>query len=113
MSEIVNAKIVSTMLGREDHGIMTFMLGTEREGGIHQGYGGYTLAGNGMEGNYAGDLIAELLDTVGVCEWEQLKGKHVRLEIPDEYNGTIIAIGNILKNKWLNIKEFSKGYKGA
>lgn len=42
MKMIKNARITSTMLGREDHGIMTFMIYISAEG-ITCGVGGFCL----------------------------------------------------------------------
>ena len=39
---IENGKITGTMLGKEDHGIMTFWLFVEFDSGVC-GYGGYAL----------------------------------------------------------------------
>lgn len=110
MSEIVNAQITSTMLGREDHGIMTFMVFVEFNGG-GCGIGGYALDGydktlkkrvfsaKGME------AISRILDVVGVYEWEQLCGRYIRIK----HNGlgsTIDEIGNLIEDKWFNVREF-------
>lgn len=93
----VNAKIESMSLGYEDHGIMTIML-TLDFGGSMQGFGGYGLDG-------AEDLqrwIKELLRVVGVERWEDLKGKYVRVEKEEDWNGRITQIGHFLENKWFD-----------
>ena len=99
MSEIKNAKITDTMLGREDHGIMTFMLYLEWGGSVC-GYGGYAIdqydrnkekrvfSASGLE------AISKILEVVGVKTWEDLKGKYIRIE------------DNGWGEKWFNIREF-------
>lgn len=110
MSEIVNAKITGTMLGFEDHGIMTFFVYLEWDGaGV--GFGGYGLdeynpelkkrVGVGM----SLDLLKEIMEVVGVEKWEDLKGKYCRVE-SGGWGESAIAIGNLLKDKWINPKEF-------
>lgn len=109
--EIKNAQIVETMLGREDHGILTFVISIEFDDCCRCGIGGYALdwydrstdkrvySCKGME------AISKILDTVGVDAWEQLKGKYIRIK----YRGlgsTIDEIGNLMEDKWFNIREF-------
>jgi hypothetical protein len=102
MSEIVNAKIVSTSLGFEDHGIMSFMI-TLDCGNFHQGFGGWALdeyiknkdkrVGNawGME------AVMRVLRALDVDSWEKLKGMYVRAKIE---GGRIVSIGHIVNNTW-------------
>lgn len=107
---ISNARIRSTMLGREDHGIMTFMIYIDAcnfSGGI----GGFFLD------EYSNDIkarvfraesmeaISEILDVVGVDKWEDLPGKYIRFE-DDGWNSTITKIGNIINDKWFDMKKF-------
>ena len=100
--EAKNAKIDSTMLGREDHGIMTCMLFVNY-GGACQGFGGYTLDGydKGLEKRvgsaYGMEFIIRVLETVGVTRWEELPGKHLRVKAD---HGKIHSIGNIIEDKW-------------
>ena len=63
--------ITSTMLGYEDHGILTFVLGMDF-GSSHQGAGTYGL---GEHGEYMGAVVKEILNLFGVLAWEDLKGK--------------------------------------
>lgn len=108
--EIKNAIIQSTMLGREDHGIMTFMIYIGGDG-FNYGVGGYCLdefysatqtrvfRAESME------AISKVLEVVGVDKWEDLPGKYIRIE----YNGfgsTVTKIGNIIEEKWFDLKEF-------
>lgn len=106
--EIKNAKIESTVLGYEDHGILTFNLALDY-GGSGQRTGGYRLDGydsinhktiytaKGLE------LIAKIIETAGVDKWEDLKGQHIRVKASFD---RVYAIGNILGNEWLDFEEF-------
>lgn len=102
MSVIRNARISSTQLGYEDHGILTCWLHLVFSGS-GQGFGGYGLdappiaraAGFEREPSVvAGFWIARILKTIGVSQWEDLKGKFVRVESADEW-GLIDGIGHI------------------
>lgn len=116
-TEIKNAKIESTMLGNEDHGIMSFYLYLDY-GGAGQGFGGYCLDNpiKDKDGNFikrqgcaAGmDLIMKILQTLEVGSWEKLPGTVLRVE--GSWN-KITKIGHFMKDKWLDVelhfKEFS------
>lgn len=110
MIETKNAKIISTMLGKEDHGIMTFSLTMEFEGGV-QGFGGCSLDDYSktkkkrIGAAYGMQLIMELLDTLECSTWEDLDGRLVRIKAD---RMKIYAIGHILKDQWLDIDEFFK-----
>lgn len=114
--EIKNARIKSTMLGREDHGIMTFMIFVEF-GACSCGVGGYTLdqydretktrvfTAKGLE------AISKILEVVGVDTWEKLPGQYIRIK-DKGWGSTIDEIGNLMDDKWFNLREFfSKGEK--
>jgi len=110
---IKNAKITSTMFGREDHGILTFMIFVTFDG-CSCGVGGYAVdmydrnlksrvyTSKGLE------AIANILTVAGVDAWEKLPGTYIRIK----YNGwgsTIDEIGNLMEDKWFNLREFFKG----
>lgn len=107
---ISNARITSTMLGREDHGIMTFMIYIDACN-ISCGIGGFCLD------EYSNDIkarifrvesmeaISEILDVVGVDKWEDLPGKYIRFE-DNGWGSTITKIGNIINDKWFDMREF-------
>lgn len=107
---IKNARITSTMLGREDHGIMTFMIHIDA-GNFSCGVGGYCLD----EFNPATQTrvfraksmkaISEILNVVGVDKWEDLPGKYIRFE-DDGWGSTVTKIGNIINDKWFDMKKF-------
>jgi len=114
MVETKNARITSTMLGIEDHGIMSFYLYLDY-GGSCQGAGGYCLdtplkdeSGNFIKriGTASGtDLIMEILRVVGVEKWEDLKDKHIRACAD---HGKVYKIGNLLRDEWLDFGAFFK-----
>lgn len=93
--EIKNAKIESTMLGFEDHGIFTYMIYVG-DGSSGQGFGGYSLGGN-----YTDAVIKGLLKTVGVDKWEDLKGSFVRVKSEE---GRLVEIGHLMEEKWFDPK---------
>lgn len=114
--EIKNAIITSTMLGIEDHGIMSFYLYLDY-GGSGQGAGGWCLDTPIEQGGTfirrigtAGGLtlIMEILKIANVEKWEDLKGKYIRVK--SDY-GKVHAIGNILTDKWLDFEQFFKEVK--
>jgi len=108
--EIKNAIINSTMLGREDHGIMTFSLYIGFSG-CSCGVGAYALdhydretksrvfTAKGLE------AISMILEVVGVDKWEDLPGKYIRFK-DNGWGSTIDEIGNIIDDRWFNLREF-------
>lgn len=108
--EIKNAKIYSTMLGRDDHGIMTFMIYINADV-FTCGVGGYCLD----EFNSATqtrvfraesmEAISKVLEVVGVDKWEDLPGKYIRFE-DNGWGSKTTKIGNIIADKWFDLKEF-------
>lgn len=112
---IENGKITGTMLGREDHGILTFYLFVEFESGVC-GYGGYALdgyvarAGKRIGAAAGMQAIVEILDCVGVAKWEDLTGTFIRCE-HQGWGGKIIRIGNLIKDKWFSLEAFFKEAK--
>ena len=112
--EIKNAKITNISISMEDHGCLTFYI-TLDGGGWGCNYGGYCI-GKGYLGakefysTGAGlEVLMRIMDTVGVEKWEDLKGKYCRVKT-EGWGGTIQAIGNILTDKWFDIKEFYSNY---
>lgn len=109
-AEIVNARIESTMLGIEDHGIMTFMITLKYgDSSSCQGYGGYAFDSYNKEtkkrvGSAFGiEAIRSLLEAVGVTNWEDLKGKYVRVQREEGWSGKIYSVGHIVEPKWCNL----------
>lgn len=113
MSEIKTARITGTMFGREDHGILTFMIFVEMNDGCC-GIGGYALDWADAESQqrvYSGrglKAISRILSTVGVQQWEDLTGKYIRVKT-EGWGKPIYEIGNIIKEDWFNLKDFFEG----
>lgn len=107
-----NAKIRSTTLGYEDHGILTCWLNLDY-GNSGQSFGGYALDSPDKDKTdhsrksdaRAMDFLAAILKTVGVDTWEKLPGQYIRVRA-DHYQ--VESIGNLLEDKWLTPREFWK-----
>ena len=53
-------------------------------------------------------IIFEILKVVGVCSWDDLKGKHIRAE-QDRIFDTISGIGNVSdEDSWIDFTEWRK-----
>ena len=102
--ETKNAVIESTMLGIEDHGILTCFLNLNY-GGSGQGFGGYGLDGFDKAKDkrigtaWGMEFVRRVLETMEVDSWEKLSGKHCRV-ISD--NGKVYKIGHIIKDRWFD-----------
>lgn len=94
-NEIVNAKIIGTFLGKEDHGIPTCQLKL-RWGGYGQSFGGYDLRFYGI------NMVMRILEVIGVESWEELPDKYCRIK---QCHTEISAIGHITDDKWYCPKE--------
>ena len=97
--EIKNAVIEDTSLGFEDRGILTAFLYLNY-GNSSQGFGGYS-----MTGQFCSEFIKNVLTTVGVENWEELTGKHIRAETE---HTKIHRIGNITKDEWFSPSELAE-----
>ena len=110
-SVIKNAKITSTHLSREDHGIFTFVIYIEIQNGGCCGIGTYALDSYNAEKDErelraeSCEILAKILDVVGVEKWEDLPGKYIRI-IDNGWGSIIDCIGNLMCDKWLNFKDF-------
>jgi hypothetical protein len=110
--EIKNARIRSTTLGWEDHGIFTAFVDLEYDGS-GQGFGGYALDEWRGERNATGkrfgtswgmEFIMRVCEIVGVKRWEELPGKYVRA---DADSGKVYRVGHITADKWFDPAELS------
>lgn len=108
MMEIVNCQIESTMLGVEDHGIMSAWLYLKGDG-WGQGFGGWALDGKPFGDTHVrqphaacGAFVAGVLNALELTKWEDLPGKHVRIR---REHSKVEAIGHIFKDKWFEPKE--------
>lgn len=115
MEFVENARITNVSISMEDHGCLTFMIALVG-GGWAVNFGGYCIghgyldADNFSAENGAG-LVAmmKIMDVVGVSKWEDLKGKHCRIK-SENRNSAIHVIGNILEDKWFDVKTFFEEY---
>lgn len=113
--EIKNAQIRSTHLGYEDHGILTYMLHVEGDG-WGCGFGGFGLDSWSMSrdrrfatNGYGLESIRAILDTVGVKTWEELPGKHIRVE-GGGLGSKILRIGHITKELWFDPAKLAESF---
>lgn len=110
---INNAMIISTILGREDHLNMTWMIYIKTSSFVC-GIGGYCLDGYDKETKTrvfkaeSMESISELLDVVGVDKWEDLPGKYIRFE-DNGWGSSITKIGNIIEDRWFDLEGFFGG----
>jgi hypothetical protein len=51
------------------------------------------------------EAISKILEVVGVERWEHLPGTYIRVR-DNGWGKTIDEIGNLMENKWFNIREF-------
>ena len=118
MSEIKNYRIASTHLGYTADGIFTFYLRLKGADGIHVSVGGYaldspdTLSTGTLTKRIltvkGATLIAKILDTVGVADWEDLHGEYIRVE--DNGLGSYTTkFGNLIEDKWIDLDDYFKG----
>ncbi|TXH44291.1 MAG: hypothetical protein E6Q97_32975 [Desulfurellales bacterium] len=90
-------KVRSIFFGREDHGILTFMVQVDF-GGSTQGFGGYSLDIYDKElkrrvGHAAGtDLVLNLLNLFGVDELQRAEGMPVFAIRDEGWGGKIIGL---------------------
>lgn len=109
---ILNAKILSTSLGYEDHGILTFNLEVELADDGCCCIGGYVLDEYDSIENkrivnnpLSLQCLVNIMQVVGVNKWEDLKNQYLRVEFQG-WGTPITKIGNLMKDKWFDIKDF-------
>ena len=108
---IANCQITNADISMENHSCLDMTLSLE--GQVCVCYGGYVL-GKGylgaqddfFEGSAAGlEYIMRIMDVVGVENFQDLKGKYVR--VAHKGLGTSVKIiGNITKDKWFDAETF-------
>lgn len=107
---IENVKITSTFLGIEVHGYLTCCL-TVEGAGFGVTIGGYALDSYDKEKQkriptqQGFELINRILEVVGVSSWEELAGKHIRIERNSPF-GRLTKIGHLINDEWLDFKTF-------
>lgn len=105
------AKIDKTMLGYEDHGVLTAYLHCSwPSGGV--GVGGYNLdryrenEGTRVATAYGLDQLAQMMKTAGVDSWEKLPGRQVIVLFEgDAWGGTAKGIAGTQNGKVLILAE--------
>lgn len=109
--KVRNARVTSTYLGVEDHGILTAWVHLDY-GGSGQGFGGYGMdkpikengEHKGREGVAWGmEFIRRVLEVTGAESWEKLPGTPVRVR--GVHWGSIDAIGHFIDDKWFEPKK--------
>lgn len=116
---IKNGKITHVSLSMADYACLVFNITIKGDYwgcgignyAIGHGYVGakiWTANGNGLI------AMMKIMDVVGVSKWEDLEGQYVRVEFDNPTGAAkIIKIGNIIDNKWFNIREFFAGDWGG
>lgn len=100
MRTIKNAKIKSTFLGLEYHGIPTFYINLDC-GGAGQSYGGYDLRYYGIK------IILEILKVLETNSWENLPDI---IRVDADYD-KVYRIGHIIKDQWFDIEDLKEEIK--
>lgn len=109
-SKIIDAKITKTFLGREDHGIFTFIVeysGIGEYKGRAGGFGTYQLdiynrkTGEQIGTAFGMELLIKTIETIGAKSWEDLINKKIKVKIE---GNEIKDIGNFKIEKWVNPK---------
>ena len=112
--QIENAKITSTSISMADHGCLVITIFVEGNcwgcgiGGYMNGVG--HLGATEWKGNGSAIVaMMKIMDVVGVDKWENLPGKYIRVKTKGcGCASTIDEIGNLIEDKWFNLKEFYK-----
>lgn len=103
-----NAQITDVSLEINDHCCLTFSI-TLKGSGWGASFGGYNLAffnGTSFKGSEKGlEALTRIMDVVGVAKWEDIKGHYVRVK---QENRLVVGIGNIIRGKWFEPREFFK-----
>lgn len=108
--EIENAQIESVRLTMAGHGVLISdsVLNARGWGACHGGdvLGKGHLGSKDFEGYGSGiEAIMRIMDTVGVEEYGQMKGKFVRVATKG-LESSVRIIGNILDDKWFDYESF-------
>ena len=109
--QILNAKITDADLSMADQGVLIMRL-TLAGNGWRADYGGYVLGvGSLGASEFTGmpkgiEQIMRVMDTVGVAHFRELVGSYARIAISRSDNDHVHIIGNIITDKWFDIKDF-------
>jgi hypothetical protein len=98
MEEIQNAIIQSVEITNKDHDMLLVWINLKFKD-YNQGFGGYELYSPRFKivHNKAGYFMYRLLQLADVHEWNQLKGKPIRVKSEGQQ---IIALGHIVNDDW-------------
>lgn len=114
--EIENAQISSVSISMADHGVLTFRIFIKGHswgcslGNFMNGVG--HLGAKEWRGNGSAIVaMMKIMDTVGVEKWEDLEGKYVRVK-SEGWGSTMHCIGNLIEDKWFDLKEFFQADDG-
>lgn len=115
---IINAKIDDIEIMIEDHGILTAMIYITSSEGWSCGIGGYAFDYTARKEDseyrkgcpYMAGVIRGIMEVVGVRNWSDLKGKYIRIDDKDQ-KGPISIIGNIIEDKWFDIRTYIEEYE--
>lgn len=113
---IENAKITSTSISMVDHGVLCISFGVQGKNwhcNVGQWINGVGhLGAHEWKGNGSAIVaMMKIMDTVGVERWEDLSGKLIRVKF-EGWGSTIDEIGNIIEDKWFNLRKFYETDKG-
>lgn len=113
---IENAQISKVSISMADHGMLTFTIFVKGNswgcslGNYMNGVG--HLGAKEWKGNGSAIVaMMKIMDTVGVNKWEDLEGKYVRVK-SDGCGSTMHCVGNLIEDKWFDLKEFFKNDDG-
>lgn len=108
--EITNVRITNVDLSMKDYGCLTLNIGMEGHGwscvygGICIGHG--YLGSCEFDGTPKGlEYIMRIMDTVGVEQLSDLKGKYCRIAV-EGWGDPVKIIGNIIEEKWFDAGQF-------
>lgn len=102
-----NALIESVSIGIERGAFLVAWLHLKLQDGFNQGFGGNVLylskscTHHTMQ-SLAGHFIYRVLEIAEVENWNQLKGKTIRIRKKKSWGSTIDAIGHIIKDDWFS-----------
>ena len=99
---ILNAKITDAEIMIEDHGCLTFCIWVDSSAGWSTGIGMFDLSGC----QNIDVLINDILKTVGVTRWSDMKGNYIRIDDNDKHNSTITKIGNLMTDNWIDLRSY-------
>lgn len=101
--ETKNAEIESASITKNDHGYLGTWLQLNC-GKYGQSFGGWALCrpeshNPSKTKGVIEQFIFRIMEIAGVTEWEDLKGKTIRIKID---HGEVCEIGHVIKEDWFN-----------